>query len=193
MSFPTGINRIILEYILDNIHISVWCRTKFLEIFEWIYNVLNPRRTWCLEHHIFDRICTRGTVQVAQFVQQKILLTREEYNEEDFILACTNGKIDMVMWLHKQFPIDQITYNTYDLTRNIFQESCEYDHLDVAKWLMKNFNPCMAMDQIQNCIKRCYYRNNLITCKWLIEHYEISKDECILKNSEYDLVMNVLN
>lgn len=190
MSFPTGINRIILEYMLDNLCISIWCRTKNLEIFEWIYNVLNPRRTWCIEQGIFDRVCNRGTVEVAQFVQQKILPTREEYDEENFILACINGKIDMVMWLHKQFPMDQITYNTYDLRYNVFQNSCENGGLDVAKWLMKNFNPCMTMDEMRTCIGICYNENHLSMCKWLIEHYEIPKDHSMLNDHIYDKIMN---
>lgn len=142
MSFPTGINGIILGYLLDFEEIGEWIGTQKFEIFEWVCNTFHPGKEWYLNKEIFASVCIHGTLQMVQFLKEKISLTREEYdlyNGLMFGFACANGKLELAKWLYDQFPMSRDGFIRLENNERTFLNTCANGHLNIVIWLAEIF------------------------------------------------------
>lgn len=170
MSFPRGINGIIIEYLFDYEGINSWVEIKELENFEWFYNSIHPGREWYLDNGIFNRICNCGTLEIAQFFQEKQQITSEEYKHIKgyvFDVLCINGKNDLLKWLQNLFPMTKSEFIYLEQENPIFECSCINGHLDVVVWLTNLFELSKETHETSQLFLEVCRKGYLDIAKWL--------------------------
>lgn len=108
------------------------CKSKKLEIIEWIYSILPDDK--CIRRKCaaygFIWCCGYADIAIVKYVDNLgIIEDRLDRNGMSaFANACANNRFDTAEFLSKR----------YVNTRDVFEKTCENGHLEMAKWLHKN-------------------------------------------------------
>ena len=119
----------------------------------------------------FTVACQRGHLDICKFlcgIDGKINVSTHYYEidkDAPFILACSNGKLDVVCWLYQNFKI-----NIHE--KSAFTRACEKGHLDVAEFLCKQ-GVDISSDGNKPLELACR-RGHLNVVRWLCDFYYFS-------------------
>ena len=180
--------------------IETTCENGHLKILKWLskFTTLKSRinkESEPIENmsHIIIKMYNGDDCKVYYEKKLSILV-----NTNYFELACKNGHLNVVKWLHRNCIFSDMNIE------DIFKLVCNNNHIETAKWLLEQYN-CLSTHYVSIFFYSCYHGHTEIS-QWIFDlvqqknltpiniHYD---DEFLFRNccrhARYEIIAWLLN
>ncbi len=167
----------------DNIIFDYACRNGHLDICKWLIT-LNSDIIHGINSHNFSWSCSCGNLDLLKWmVEMNPLIDIKDNDNFGLQLACGHNEknsLEIVKWLLETF---KPTVSEFD-----FYEACQFDKLDVAQYLFKNYPELNTSEIITKAFYYSWAFCGYETVKWiysldnsLIDNYDTFYHICKAK------------
>lgn len=171
----------------------VICKNGNIKMYEWIKEVRNYDKFKSIK--AYEKCLTNSHIELyKQMVLENIIETGDIRYLEEIIFDCVKyGKLDLIQWLYSFDKFNEV-YKGLNYLNIIF--ACEYNHIDIAQWLLNNDSTIDLFKNNYFIISNSCISNNIDLIKWLMSltHDLLIDDiidEMFAKSSNCNLIFTI--
>jgi hypothetical protein len=146
------------------------CCYDSIDVFNWIDTSIHLV-IQCLSSKLFGICCKNDSIKLANLLKEKFISF--EKNNEAFVLACSNGSIQVAQWLNS------IAEYSLDIFKECFIKANASGHTNVCEWIV-SIKGDSIIENSSILFSNVCFNADINHIKWTLELVENKSDFDIL-------------